>query len=191
MYLKTRKAFLYCKSVTWKGDEAIHSLRSSTLSTPMGDMVAIADEEALYLLDFASDPGLESKMRKLQKETNQTISPGKTAILDQIEEELKNYFLSKGAPFSTPFVLIGTPFQQQVWSAVKHVPLGETRSYAEIAKNIGNPKAVRAVGSANGANLLTIVIPCHRIIGSHGQLGGYASGLCRKKRLLDHEAKLV
>jgi len=99
------------------------------------------------------------------------------------------YFKGELKQFFTPIVMFGTPFQKRVWLELKKIPIGETRSYSDIAKKLETLGAVRAVGSANGANPLAIIIPCHRVINIDGQLGGYRGGLARKKWLLEHEAK--
>src|SRR3990167_8431232 len=89
--------------------------------------------------------------------------------------------------FKTPLHLLGTPFQKRVWAALQRIPLGQTQSYLDVAKTIQHPKAVRAVARANGANSLALIIPCHRVICSSGELGGYGGGVSRKKWLLQHE----
>ena len=104
-------------------------------------------------------------------------------------EELEQYFQKKRTSFSIPLKLIGTPFQVRVWEALQTIPYGQTVSYAHIAKEIGRPKAVRAVGNAVGSNPFTIVIPCHRVVRTDGGIGGYAWGIERKKWLLEHETR--
>ena len=99
-------------------------------------------------------------------------------------EQLQDYFAGTRQQFDLPLQLAGTPFQQQVWEALQHIPYGKTWSYAELAAYIGNPRACRAVGSANGKNPIAILVPCHRVICSGGQLGGYALGLALKQQLL-------
>lgn len=114
-------------------------------------------------------------------------SPGPCAVLDQAEGELKAYFAGERHQFSVPHCPQGTPFQTQVWHALCTIPYGKTCSYATIAKHIGNPNAVRAVGAANGRNPLPIIVPCHRVIGSNGTLTGFAGGLAIKAHLLSLE----
>jgi methylated-DNA-[protein]-cysteine S-methyltransferase len=103
---------------------------------------------------------------------------------------LAEYFAGERTRFTLPLDIVGTPFQRQVWEALRTIPFGETRSYAEIAVHIGRPRAVRAVGAANGRNPLSIVAPCHRVIGSGGQLTGFAGGLEVKARLLAFEQRM-
>jgi AraC family transcriptional regulator of adaptative response/methylated-DNA-[protein]-cysteine methyltransferase len=109
--------------------------------------------------------------------------------MEALGQELKAYFAGSLRQFKTPIILIGTPFQQVVWKAVQEIPYGQTRSYADIARAIGKPKAVRAVGTAIGANPIWVIVPCHRVIQSNGGLGGYAGGLERKRWLLEHERR--
>ncbi|WP_461202518.1 methylated-DNA--[protein]-cysteine S-methyltransferase [Anoxybacillus sp. TBDG-1] len=104
-------------------------------------------------------------------------------------EEIEQYFQKKRTLFSIPLKLVGTPFQIRVWETLQTIPYGQTVSYADIAKQIGQPKAVRAVGNAVGSNPITVIIPCHRVILTSGELGGYAWGIERKKWLLEHETR--
>ena len=110
-------------------------------------------------------------------------------IIDQCKFQLSQYFDRKSFSFSVPMDTSGTHFQQSVWQALINIPYGEVASYRDIANSIHNPKAVRAVGAANGKNPISIIVPCHRVIGSDGSLTGYAWGIERKKWLLEHEAK--
>ena len=115
---------------------------------------------------------------------------GVTPILKKTVRQLEAYFTSGLTEFSLPLDLDGTPFQLAVWRAVAAIPFGETRAYADIARSVERPKAVRAVGAAQGANPIPIIVPCHRVIGSDGSLTGYGGGLETKRWLLEHEAKL-
>lgn len=110
---------------------------------------------------------------------------------DLVSNQLDRYFSRNSYEFDLPIRLVGTDFQLEVWNELQKVPFGETRSYADIARRIGKPDAIRAVGTANGANPIAIIIPCHRIIGSNGSLTGYAGGLDNKKKLLDFEAGVI
>jgi len=162
-------------------------LRASWLDTRLGPMIGIADEEALYLLEFVDRRGLEREVERLRRRTNAAIIPGCTAPLRSIERELGEYFDGKISDFKTPLRLLGSPFQQEVWNRLLQIPAGQTSSYGEIAATMGRPTAYRAVAQANGANQLAIVIPCHRVINANGELGGYGGGLSRKQWLLNHE----
>ncbi|MNW25591.1 Bifunctional transcriptional activator/DNA repair enzyme Ada [compost metagenome] len=165
-------------------------LKASWLDTQLGPMIAIADENELYLLEFVDRRGLEREVERLRKRMKAAIIPGQSNPIYSIEQELKCYFdgtLTDG--FKTPLHLIGSPFQQSVWGKLEEIPLGETRSYGEIALSLGKATAYRAVAQANGANQLAIVIPCHRVINSDGEFGGYGGGIVRKEWLLNHEKR--
>jgi len=157
------------------------------MDTPLGGMVAMADDEGLHLLEFVNRRGLEAEMGVLQQHLQCSMMPGNHHVLDQIEKELRAYFLGDAYTFSVPLVEFGTAFELSVWNALKQIPAGETCSYAQLANALGNLAATRAVGHANGKNRLAIVVPCHRIIRSDGSLCGYAGGVWRKQWLLDHE----
>ncbi|MBA3604205.1 MAG: bifunctional transcriptional activator/DNA repair protein Ada [Parachlamydiaceae bacterium] len=162
-------------------------LKTSWLDTPLGPMIAISDEKDLYLLEFVDRRGLEREVERLRKKTKSAIIPGRTKPINSIEDELKSYFEGVLMEFKTPIFFLGSPFQRRVWEELKKIPSAETRSYSEIADAIGKPTACRAVAQANGANQIAIVIPCHRVINTNGELGGYGGGLARKKWLINHE----
>ena len=164
-------------------------LKASWIDTPLGPMLAIADENALYLLEFVSRRGLEREIERMRDRRNASIIPGISPPITSIEEELKRYFEGTLTEFKTPLFLLGSPFQKLTWNALTEIPHGQTRSYADIAVAIGNPSAYRAVANANGANQIAIVIPCHRVINSNGEIGGYGGGVERKKWLITHEKK--
>ncbi|WP_085065663.1 methylated-DNA--[protein]-cysteine S-methyltransferase [Rickettsia peacockii] len=163
------------------------SLKSAWLDTPLGSMLAISDTERLYLLDFVESKGLEYKIKRLKINTKSAITEDRTRPIISIEEELKSYFSGTLQKFNTPIYLLGSEFQKLVWQELMNVPYGETRSYFTQAKLIGMERSCRAVANANGANKFVIIIPCHRIINNNGKLGGYGSGLDRKKWLIEHE----
>lgn len=162
-------------------------LKSAQFDSPLGSMLAISDDEALYLLEFVDGRGVDREIERLSIKTKSTIVSGNTHPIASIKKELKAYFDGKLKVFRTPLHLFGTPFQKKVWSALMRIPYGETRSYAAQAITIKKPTAYRAVANANGMNQLAIIIPCHRIINSNGELGGYGGGIKRKKWLIDHE----
>ncbi len=162
-------------------------LKASWIDTKLGPMIAIADEEALYLLEFVDRCGLEREIERLRQKTKSAILPGTTKPLHSIEQEISQYFEGKLWAFKTPLSLLGSSFQKRVWEELQKIPLGETRSYTDMAAAIGKPSAFRAVANANGANQIAIVIPCHRVINANGELGGYGGGLPRKKWLIHHE----
>ena len=166
------------------------NLTAAWLDTQLGPMIAIADEFELVLLEFANRRGLEREIERLRQKTKAAIIPGRTKPIDRIAEELAQYFNGDLLQFSTPLKLMGTPFQLEVWNALREIPVGETSTYSAIANKIGAPNAVRAVARANGANQLAIVVPCHRVFSANGDLTGYGGGLARKQWLLDHEKKM-
>ncbi|NRB10255.1 MAG: methylated-DNA--[protein]-cysteine S-methyltransferase [Rickettsiaceae bacterium] len=162
-------------------------LKKSLFDTKLGSMVAISDNKKLYLLEFVDRRGLEKEIERLRLKKKAAIIPGTTIPITMIKQELDLYFSGKLREFKTPIYMMGSDFQKKAWNALIKIPYGQTRSYLEQAKAIGNDKAFRAVANANGANQLAIVIPCHRIINSNGDLGGYGGGKMRKQWLLDHE----
>jgi methylated-DNA-[protein]-cysteine S-methyltransferase len=115
--------------------------------------------------------------------------PGTNQVLDQTISELKEYFDGNRREFSVPLLPTGTKFQQTVWAELMNIPYGTTISYWGLAKRMGDPLLTRAVGTANGANPISIIIPCHRVIGANGHLTGYGGGIEKKRWLLDHEAE--
>ena len=145
------------------------------LDTPIGALQIIADDNAVLSIHF---------VERLKNVTSNTLT-------DLAKAQLLQYFEGTLEQFDLPMKPVGTDFQQTVWQALTKIPYGRTGSYADIAKVIDNPRAVRAVGAANGKNPMTIVVPCHRIIGSDGSLTGYASGVKRKAWLLNHEANTL
>lgn len=155
--------------------------------TLLGPMVAIGDEDALYLLEFVDRRGLEREVERLRLKTFCPIIPGVTDPIRSIEAELKAYFEGTLTDFKTPLHLLGSPFQKRVWEELIRIPYGVTRSYADQATAIGKQSAYRAVANANEANQIAIVIPCHRIINSNGDLGGYGGCIIRKQWLINHE----
>ncbi len=159
--------------------------------TPLGPMLAGASEEGLCLLEFADRRMVETQMGRIKKRLNAEFIPGVNAHLEETQRQLEAYFAGTLQAFTIPLVIPGTSFQQQVWDALQTIPYGSTRSYKEQAKIIHRPEAVRAVARANGANRISIIIPCHRVIGADGQLTGYGGGLWRKRYLLDLEIKVL
>jgi AraC family transcriptional regulator of adaptative response/methylated-DNA-[protein]-cysteine methyltransferase len=164
-------------------------IKTTIIETPLGEMAAAATKEGICLLEFTSRPALESEFNKLALTFNETIKSGSNKHLRALKKQLKEYFKGKRKEFSIPIITPGTEFQQTVWNALKKIPYGITISYLEQARSINKPGAVRAVANANGSNRIAIIIPCHRVIGSDGNLVGYGGGLEKKKWLIDHEKK--
>ena len=157
------------------------------IESPLGPLVIAATTDGVCLLEFSDPKRIEMQFKSLRRRFACAIVPGSTPHLETLEAELARYFAGTLKQFSVPVVYHGTPFQEKVWGALKQIPYGETRSYEDIAQNIGTPRASRAVGSANGLNRIAIVIPCHRVVNKSGELGGYGGGLWRKRILLDLE----
>jgi len=153
-----------------------------SFDSPLGRLRLLATDEALvglYFPEHTPAPAIEAQS-----------APGEHAILDRVAGQLEAYFSGRRRRFELPLAPAGTEFQREVWAALVTIEPGTTATYAELAARIGRPAAVRAVGAANGRNPISIVVPCHRVIGSDGRLTGYAGGLARKRWLLDHEAGL-
>lgn len=166
-------------------------LFAQRLETPLGAMVAVADDEGLRLLEFAERRALEREIGILRKRLRTNIVPGEHRYLDQIRQELTAYFAGDSLEFSVPLAPIGSDFQMRTWEVLRSIPIAETRSYSWMADRLGIPSARRAVGRANGTNMLAIIIPCHRVIRADGTLCGYGGGLWRKKWLLKHERRFL
>ena len=158
--------------------------------SPIGELLLGSFEGKLCLADM--------KYRKMRTTIDARIQNGlkanyveeRSGVMEETIKQMEAYFAGERKAFDIPLLMVGSDFQKSVWEALMQIPYGATASYLELAKNIGNKKAVRAVASANGANAIAILIPCHRIIGSNGELVGYAGGLPAKKKLLALENNL-
>lgn len=157
------------------------------LETPLGTMFACAVKEGICLLEFTDRRMLETEFKDLTRRFDATIVQGHNRHFALLDDQLRKYFEGTLTRFTIPLCAPGSEFQQKVWFSLLQIPYGETRSYKQQANNIGRPDAVRAVAQANGMNKIAIIIPCHRIIGSNGDLSGYGGGIWRKKKLLDME----
>jgi AraC family transcriptional regulator of adaptative response/methylated-DNA-[protein]-cysteine methyltransferase len=151
-------------------------------------LVAAATAEHLVLLEFADRRMVPTQFAAVRRRLGCVFAPGSTPVLDRLATQLGEYFAGRRRSFEVPMRAPGTPFQERVWRTLGSIPPGETRSYAAMARAIGRPSAVRAVAKANGDNRIAILIPCHRVVGSDGNLTGYGGGLWRKRRLLELEA---
>ena len=162
----------------------------ATLPTPVGPMLALASDEALCALEFRSDTRMTRlDARLLRFFAASTIEDTSNAVIERTREWLGAYFAGVSADAqSLPLGALGTRFEQRVWKALRTIPPGETRSYGQVAAQVSSTvNASRAVGLANGANPIAIIVPCHRVIGADGSLTGYGGGLDRKRWLLEHE----
>ena len=152
-----------------------------TIESPVGRLKLVAGERGLAAILWENDNPKRVRLGPLVEDKNHPV-------LVETERQLKAYFAGKLKKFSVKFDFAGTDFQKEVWQALATIPFGETRSYGEIARQIGRARAVRAVGAANGRNPISIVVPCHRVIGSNGKLTGFAGGLENKEFLLKTES---
>jgi len=164
-------------------------IKTVKIETPLGEMVAGATEEGVCLLEFADRRMLPAEYKDIIKLLNTTMEDGENKHLKALKKQLKEYFDGKRKEFTVPLITPGTEFQKDVWKELQNIQFGSTRSYQEQAISLNRPDSVRAVANANGMNRISILIPCHRVIGSDGHLTGYSGGLKRKKWLLDHEKK--
>ncbi len=157
-------------------------LRSLAFDSPIGHLRLVFRDDAvvgLYLPQHKGAPALG--------ETPERADVADHSIPRRVRAQLDEYFAGRRAVFDIPLCLAGTDFQREVWGALLRIPLGQTRCYADLAKQLGRPRAVRAVGAANARNPVSILVPCHRVIGKDGTLVGYAGGTERKRWLLQHE----
>jgi AraC family transcriptional regulator of adaptative response/methylated-DNA-[protein]-cysteine methyltransferase len=182
-----RDAFVKVFGTVPSGAIGLAQLKAEWLDTPLGPMLALADEQGLHLLEFVDRRALENEIAWLRRHLDCVVVPGGNRHLAAIKQELREYFAGSRKVFNVPVVLNGSPFELRVWQELLSISHGETRSYIDIAIALGSPAAVRAVGRANGANRLAIIVPCHRVIGADGSLTGYGGGLARKQWLLAHE----
>lgn len=161
-------------------------LALEVLATPIGEIDVVTDAQGrLRVLEFHDQPQRLARALRLHHR-GRAVETGATATA--VRDGLAAYFAGELAALRTvPWAIGGTAFQRQVWNALVEIPLGEATSYARLAERIGRPSAVRAVGLANGANPIAVVVPCHRVIGTGGALTGYGGGIERKRWLLAHE----
>jgi methylated-DNA-[protein]-cysteine S-methyltransferase len=152
-----------------------------TMKSPVGTLTLVASHKGLTAILWPQDDSRRVKLPILTRDD-------KHPVLCQAEKELGEYFAGKRTGFTVALEFAGTDFQKKVWKALLEIPFGETRSYGDIARKVGKPSAMRAVGAANGRNPISIIAPCHRVIGADGSLTGFAGGLAAKKKLLALEA---
>lgn len=152
------------------------SLHHLHINTPIGKLQITGDEEAVITIDF-------------QESITQEASANPSSVVQEAAKQLEEYFADKRTTFSIPFKLDGTDFQKRIWQMVYDIPFGKTLTYLDLSLKEGDKNLIRAVGGANGANKLPIIIPCHRVIGANGKLTGYAGGLWRKEWLLRFESR--
>jgi O-6-methylguanine DNA methyltransferase len=157
--------------------------------SPLGIMTAAESEMGITHLSFGTANELASKLETQFRKKPLAIVFQTSSIIDSLVNQVDAYFKGIRKDFQLPLKPMGTEFQQKVWNELQKIPFGQTQTYLQQAKTVGNSKTIRASASANGQNPIALIIPCHRIIGSDGSLTGYAGGLWRKKWLLEHEAQ--
>jgi AraC family transcriptional regulator, regulatory protein of adaptative response / methylated-DNA-[protein]-cysteine methyltransferase len=170
---------------------ATTEIKYREIDTPIEKLIIGATEKGCAISEFSDRGGFERINSRIQKRFSAELVPGNNSFIDQLEEEFNQYFEKKLKVFKTPLDYKGTPFQISVWEELLKIPYGVTCSYGDIAKRLGNPGAMRAVGKSNGDNYLPIIIPCHRVIEATGKLRGYGGGLWRKKYLLELESNAL
>ncbi|WP_317207353.1 bifunctional transcriptional activator/DNA repair enzyme AdaA [Chryseobacterium gleum] len=161
------------------------------IETMLGTMIACADENGICLLEFSDRKALPTELKSIAAHCKANIIQGENPHFETLEQQLSEYFEGRRTEFTVPLSPVGTAFQKEVWNILQEIPYGATRSYQEQADILGSPKSVRAVANANGLNKISILIPCHRVIGSNGQLTGYGGGIWRKQKLLQLEKAIL
>ncbi|MFC3417683.1 methylated-DNA--[protein]-cysteine S-methyltransferase [Algoriphagus hitonicola] len=165
----------------------MEKIQIHTYKGPIGELVLGSYQERLCLCEWAFRKMRKAVDSRIQNGLKAEFEPGKSEVIEQTIRQLEEYFEQKRKVFDIPLLFVGSEFQRSVWEKLGEIPFGETRTYLGLSKELGNPDAIRAVATANGANAISIIIPCHRVIGSDGSLVGYAGGLDAKKRLLKLE----
>ena len=168
----------------------MNQISTLTYKSPFGEILFGSYKGKLCLADWKYRRMRTSIDKRIQKGLKAEYMDGSSEVIEETIKQMKEYFAHERKVFDIPLLMVGTMFQKSVWNGLIQIPYGTTASYLELSQNIGNEKAVRAVASANGANAISILIPCHRIIGSNGDLVGYAGGLPAKKKLLELESNL-
>lgn len=157
------------------------------IPSPVGNLIGIGSNTELYFLDFLIDKTKKDVFSRINSKYGFIIRDESNSILENLEKELMEYFSGLRKSFTIPLKTFGSNFDLKVWNSLLEIPYGELVSYKDIARNIGNEKAFRAVGNSNNRNNIPILIPCHRVVLNNGGLGGYALGLDKKKLLIELE----
>ncbi len=167
------------------------SINISYHKTPIGELIIGSFENKICILDFRYRKMRNTVDKRIKKGLYADFKEQEDEIIKETKKQIDEYLKGKRKDFEIPVLTVGSEFQKQVWAALMNIPYGQTVSYLYLAKSINNPKAVRAVASANGANAIALIIPCHRIIESNGGIGGYGGGLLAKKMLLKIEKENI
>lgn len=157
------------------------------VDSPVGPLLIGTADDAIVLLEFCDPDELAARLARIRTSYRRPLVQGDHPLLTRLREQLDEYFAARRTAFDVPLSFPGSGFQERVWSALRTIPYGTTCSYGDIAKQLGDANMMRAVGAANGANPIAIVIPCHRVVNASGDLGGFGGGLWRKQILLDLE----
>jgi methylated-DNA-[protein]-cysteine S-methyltransferase len=168
----------------------VSQIKIQYYKSPIGEILLGSYDNKLCIADWRYRKMRTTIDNRIQKGLKSEYVEASSDVVTQTIKEMEEYFNLERKEFSIPLLLVGTDFQKSVWQGLIETPFGTTSSYLELSKRIGNEKAVRAVASANGANSISILVPCHRIIGSNGDLVGYAGGLDVKRKLLEIENNL-
>ncbi len=169
-------------------DEKMETIYIQYYSSPCGELILGSFDGKLCLCDWVKDERRKLIDRRLQRALNARYEESGSEVVAKAKTQLDEYFSRRRKTFDVPLLPVGTDFQRKVWSELVKIPYGTTVSYADLSRRLGNPRAVRAVAGANGANALSVFIPCHRVVGSDGSLTGYAGGMEAKRYLLDGES---
>jgi AraC family transcriptional regulator of adaptative response/methylated-DNA-[protein]-cysteine methyltransferase len=161
---------------------------TTLVDTPLGPMLIGATDDGICLAEFSDRRMLPTQLTTLRRRLGRPIVAGRHPHLDQLSTQLAEYFAGLRHTFDVPLVAPGSPFQERTWAELRRLTPGSTVSYEELARRVGRPRAQRAVGTANGANRIAVVIPCHRVVRKGGEAGNYGGGRWRKEWLLAHEA---
>lgn len=163
------------------------ALSADIMQSPVGTLVLVASEHALCSLEYVDATNLDARLRLLRRQHAIPLAFQANPVIDTVRAQLEAYFAGQRTSFDVPLSYAGTPFQERVWAALREIAYGDTWSYLDLARRVGDVGATRAVGMANGANPIAIIIPCHRVVNANGELGGYGGGVWRKRILLDLE----
>ncbi|MDN5216891.1 methylated-DNA--[protein]-cysteine S-methyltransferase [Fulvivirgaceae bacterium BMA12] len=172
-------------------DSGNNSIEIAYFKSPVGELILGAYGEKLCLCDWRHRKMRDAVDNRIKTRLNATYVPAFSDVVEETKVQLQEYFQGARREFNIPLLLAGSDFQKQVWQVLLQVPFGKTETYLGLSRKLGNQKAIRAVAAANGANAISIIIPCHRIIGTDGNLVGYAGGLPAKKKLLGLENPLL
>jgi len=167
-----------------------HAIVTTLIDTPLGPMLAGATDEGVCLAEFADRRMLPTQLDTLRRRLSRPIVAGRHPHLDRLRTQLTEYFAGERSTFDMPLVVPGSAFQQRTWAELRAIAPSTTVSYEELAARVGRPRAQRAVGTANGANRIAVVIPCHRVVRKSGETGNYGGGRWRKEWLLAHETRV-